>query len=32
MLSKMVVNLLKANYEVVGYDVDKKSIDTLMIF
>jgi len=28
--TKMVINLLKANYDVVGYDVDKKSIDALI--
>ena len=28
--AKMVINLLKANYEVIGYDVDKKSIETLI--
>ena len=28
--TKMVINLLKANYEVIGYDVDQKSIDVLM--
>ena len=28
--TKMVVNLLKANYEVIGYDVDKKSVDALI--
>ena len=25
--AKMVVNLLKANYKVIGYDIDKKSIE-----
>ncbi|MDA9289219.1 3-hydroxyisobutyrate dehydrogenase [Alphaproteobacteria bacterium] len=28
--NKMVINLLKANYEVVGFDVDEKSIDSLI--
>ena len=28
--TKMVINLLKANYKVIGYDVDKKSIDDLI--
>ena len=30
--AKMVANLLKANYKVVGFDVNKKSIDDLMHF
>jgi 3-hydroxyisobutyrate dehydrogenase len=30
--SKMVINLLKANYKVIGYDVDQKSIDALIPF
>ena len=28
--SKMVINLLKANYEVVGYDINEKLIDQLI--
>ena len=28
--AKMVINLLKANYEVIGYDVDKESINSLI--
>ena len=28
--SKMVINLLKAGYEVIGYDINKKLIDQLM--
>jgi 3-hydroxyisobutyrate dehydrogenase len=28
--AKMVVNLLKANYKVIGYDIDKKSIEALI--
>ena len=28
--SKMVINLLKANYEVVGYDINEKFIDQLI--
>ena len=28
--SKMVINLLKANYEVIGYDINKKFIDQLI--
>ena len=28
--AKMVINLLKADYEVIGYDVDKNSIDALI--
>ncbi len=28
--SKMVVNLLKANYEVIGYDIDQKLVDKLL--
>ena len=28
--SKMVINLLKANYEVIGYDINKKLIDQLI--
>ena len=28
--SKMVINLLKANYEVIGYDINEKLIDQLI--
>ena len=28
--SKMVINLLKANYEVIGYDINEKFIDQLI--
>ena len=28
--SKMVINLLRANYEVIGYDINKKFIDQLI--
>ena len=28
--AKMVVNLLKANYEVIGFDINEKFIDALL--
>jgi len=30
--SKMAINLLKANYDIIGYDVDTKSIENLIPF